>query len=404
MDYTVHFIRMKLKVKAEDFVVREISSVVINDKPDVYRVYRLKKTQWDSFDLTDVLSRKLGILKSDISMSGRKDRYGTAVQLLAVRENPGLPPTVEEHGFSLVHAGYTDRKLTAESIAGNSFRITLRDIEPEYITTLKKNCIEVRQAGFPNYFDEQRFGSARAGRGFLGKALFLGRMEEALKIYLAPDGHETAAERTFKKEAVGLWRQWHKITAPVPRKLAPVMHILKSPGGYMAFKKAVNAINRDIIIMALQAYQSYLFNRLAVHYLDGLTKAGRLSELRTYPFKFGELLFYGAVDEKVLNGLTETVLPVPGHDTATVDPLVKQSLAAVLDEEHIALTDLKVKKLPGKAVRGVERRLVVVPQEFAFDEPKDDELYPGRKKLTLHFSLPRGSYATMLVKRIQTER
>jgi tRNA pseudouridine13 synthase len=29
-----------------------------------------------------------------------------------------------------------------------------------------------------------------------------------------------------------------------------------------------------------------------------------------------------------------------------------------------------------------------------------DELYPGRHKLTLKFDLPRGSYATMVIKRL----
>ena len=30
----------------------------------------------------------------------------------------------------------------------------------------------------------------------------------------------------------------------------------------------------------------------------------------------------------------------------------------------------------------------------------DDELYPGRHKMTLNFDLPRGAYATILVKRL----
>jgi len=41
---------------------------------------------------------------------------------------------------------------------------------------------------------------------------------------------------------------------------------------------------------------------------------------------------------------------------------------------------------------------VVVPGEFTWSRPEEDERYPGKRKSTLSFLLPRGSYATMLVK------
>ena len=33
--------------------------------------------------------------------------------------------------------------------------------------------------------------------------------------------------------------------------------------------------------------------------------------------------------------------------------------------------------------------------------PAEDELYPGRHRLDLEFFLPRGSYATLLLKRME---
>ncbi len=393
---------MKLKAAPGDFIVKERSALSLSPAPGPYRVYRLKKRQWDSFDLVDLLARRWHVMKSDISLSGRKDRHGESEQFLAVRSCQGLPPAYEAKGFSLVHAGFSDRKLSAACITGNSFRLTLRDLRREETDLVKRNCRTVRTAGFPNYFDEQRLGSARAGRGFPGKALFLGRMEEAFKIFLAPDGHESAAERQFKKEARAVWRQWNKITAPVPRRYAAAFRVLNAPGGYMAFNKAVNALDREQLIMALQAYQSHLFNRVAVYYVKGLADAGRLELLPPFPTPYGDVLFYDAEDERVLMDLQSIELPVPGHDTVTDHPPVQTALERTLKDEGITLPDLKVKKLHGKAVRGVERRLVVVPEEFAFDEPTADELYPEKMKMVLYFFLPRGSYATMLVKRIQS--
>ncbi|MBN2353236.1 MAG: tRNA pseudouridine(13) synthase TruD [Spirochaetales bacterium] len=391
---------MKIKVKPEDFVVREKSLLNVGAAPAAYRIYRLGKKHWDTFDLVGVLARRLGVQKDDINLAGLKDRYGDSEQLISVRNRGGLPEKLDELNYSLAHEGYADRKMTAADIAGNSFRVTLRDVAPADVETVKRNCLAARARGFPNYFDEQRFGSARTGRGFLGKALFLGKMEEALKIYLAPSEYDRGEDKAFKTRAASLWRQWGKIDVPVPRKFAKVFAVLKAPGGYMAFNKAVNAIDRDLTILSLQAYQSFLFNRLLVHYLDGLREKKATGPLETYGFPYGDLLFYCDLPEEtfvLLNGLS---LPVPGHDTIVEDKGIRRALDAALAEENIGLGNLKVKKLHGKAVRGAERRAVVVPEEFAFDEPRPDELYPGRMKITLHFFLRRGSYATMLVKRL----
>ena len=44
--------------------------------------------------------------------------------------------------------------------------------------------------------------------------------------------------------------------------------------------------------------------------------------------------------------------------------------------------------------------LVVQPAELEVSAPSRDERNPGRLKLELEFTLPRGSYATMLIKRL----
>jgi tRNA pseudouridine13 synthase len=391
---------MKIKVKPEDFVVLEISSVRLSRIPGAYRVYKLFKRQWDTFDLLDFLSFKLGVPKADIAVSGIKDRYGDTSQLVSIKTGTGLPHQLEEKNFTLTHAGYTDEKLRAADIEGNRFTIVLRDIPYYQLDLILQSCEQAKQQGFPNYFDEQRFGSARAGQGFMGKALFLGQMEEALKIYLAPSKHDRREEKAFKTDMTDNWRRWEKVTVPAPRKYQGIFETLTAFGKWEAFTRAVNAIDRDMLVMALHGYQSYLFNRIVYHYLSSLQQTDADIRLEKLAFKYGYLLFYKILSEPVFGKMSTLLLPVPGHDTQTTDPVVEQALRAALDEEHISLGDLKVKKLPGKAVRGVERALIAVPEEFRVNTPANDECYPGRYKIGLEFSLPRGTYATMLVKRI----
>ena len=84
--------------------------------------------------------------------------------------------------------------------------------------------------------------------------------------------------------------------------------------------------------------------------------------------------------------------PEPG--TAWL-PVVEE----VLNEEGLTLATLKIKGMQKPFFSKGDRAGCVRPANLAH-EPGPDELNAGKRKLTLKFDLPRGSYATMLVKRI----
>ena len=93
-------------------------------------------------------------------------------------------------------------------------------------------------------------------------------------------------------------------------------------------------------------------------------------------------------------------LDVPGSDTVFKDPLVKRIADDILAQEGISLSDLRVRKLYHVRVRGVERESVAIPRELVILDEGEDELYPGRKKIRMSFFLRRGSYATIIIKRL----
>jgi len=71
----------------------------------------------------------------------------------------------------------------------------------------------------------------------------------------------------------------------------------------------------------------------------------------------------------------------------------------VLAAEGLALAELKIKGMQKPFFSKGERAGCVRPANLAH-EAGMDELNAGRRKVTLKFDLPRGSYATMLVKRV----
>ena len=65
------------------------------------------------------------------------------------------------------------------------------------------------------------------------------------------------------------------------------------------------------------------------------------------------------------------------------------------------MKELKIKAFREPFFAKGERPVLCLPARFTH-EVHDDELHSGRKKLVLSFELPRGSYATLIVKCIQS--
>jgi tRNA pseudouridine13 synthase len=388
---------MKVKSSPEDFRVEEESSVELSDRPGPFAVYRLEKTSWDTFDLLDLLARRLGVARRDVTVAGIKDRHGSTSQLVAVRGLKGRPREVREANFSAVPAGWTDAPLSARSIAGNRFTLVLRDMDgPE-----ARRCVEalaaIRRDGLPNYYDEQRFGSARHGEGFMGKEMFLGHRERALRLFFTASKHDDRRTREMKSCVLEHWGSWRACLPLARGDYARVLERLcASP---RAFRQALLALDRRFLVFVLNAYQSFLFNEV----LAGLVRREALArgfETRDLRYNVGAFVFPVELSDEARASLAGRMLPVPGHDTAVADDDVREVLNAVLAGEAIGLGDLRARQLPRISAHGVTRPAWMRPTRLEAGEPADDERYPGRFSLALSFSLPRGCYATILVKRL----
>jgi tRNA pseudouridine13 synthase len=116
--------------------------------------------------------------------------------------------------------------------------------------------------------------------------------------------------------------------------------------------------------------------------------------------RLGELPAPRCVPPDVVPAWNTQVLPLPSarlkpDPAAEWLPLVE----GVLAEEGLTLDKMKVPGLQKPFFSKGERAVCVRPAglERVFSS---DERHAGRNKLTLCFELPRGSYATLLVKRI----
>lgn len=142
-----------------------------------------------------------------------------------------------------------------------------------------------------------------------------------------------------------------------------------------------------------------LQNRLAGRYLQA-----RL-ETEGVPFSTIEIAgqalpVYGPLPEHLLASLRDVKLPLLHHRVQSDDPMVASLVEAILRQEGFRARDLKARVLKKAYLGKGCRALLLLPQDLAWGEVKADERFPGRRKLTVRFFLPRGSYATLLFKAV----
>lgn len=392
---------MKIKVKPEDFVVREEALFEPSAEPRARAVFHLAKQDWDTFDLIDLIARRLKISRQDISVGGIKDRYGKTEQLISIKNRRGLTAAIQamppEDNFKIDFLGYHPDAITARDIRGNQFTITIRDIPAGDLDPLLANARLASQWGVPNYFDEQRFGGARHGKGFMGKEIFRGSRERALRLYFEPSKFDDPRTRALKSCVLENWYHWDRCLERSFGEYRRILTYLSQHG--RAFHRALGLIDRRLLVLMLHSYQSFLFNQILTGYLEELQRERDVT-VDTVAYSQGRYLFHRELPEELFERLLGLSLPVPGWDSQIEDPGIAGITAAVLEREGIELQDLKVRQLSRIYINGVERQAVLLPGNFAVVKVEEDELYDNRKKVTLSFFLPRGGYATLIIKRL----
>jgi tRNA pseudouridine13 synthase len=380
---------LKLKCRPEDFRVEEISALEATGGGP-YGLYLLEKRGLTTFEAIGSLARHLGRPPSAISAGGLKDKHAVTVQHVTVKGKPA--GRLKLRGLRLTPVGRCDRPMTGSLLGGNRFDIVLREVAPKQVELLRARSAHAA-GGLPNYFDEQRFGSLRDGE-FIARKLIDGDHQAALRMHLAaPSRLDQPKERKRRKRMEELWGEWDRAFRELPRgnERSVVSFLRDHPA---SFARAFELIEGRLAQLYLFAYQSFLWNETLTRYLCRSVPAARLFEVSYAP---GKLVFCEGPQEELLEGLSGVKLALP-HPKAEYPEGLKESLSEVLRAEGIALGDLRVRGMRRLRFRAGERPALLRPAELQMAPDRADDLYPGKRKVRLRFSLPPGSYATLVVK------
>ena len=164
-----------LRATPEDFRVDESLAFPLTGEGGHLYLHVEKRganTEW----VVRQLARRAGVRAADLGYAGLKDRHAVTRQWVS------LPPGaaggaqdwqgLEGEGYRVLAAVPHPRKLRRGALAGNRFRIRLRQVEGDR-AALEARLRTIARRGCPNWFGAQRFG--RGGGNLAGAArLFAG--------------------------------------------------------------------------------------------------------------------------------------------------------------------------------------------------------------------------------------
>lgn len=385
---------MKIKQLPEDFRVEELTHPR-EDAAGEFALYRLEKTGWTTPDALAALRRRWQVDLRRVSYGGLKDRHAVTSQHLTIFRGPRR--NLSHQRITVTYLGQRREPFTAADIAANRFSLILRALTPDDVKQALIALEEVRGAGVPNYFDDQRFGSVGNPSEFVAKEMVRGQFERALWLALAaPYEHDRAEAKREKSTLREHWRDWPPCKEKLPRGHARslVDYLVNHP---QDFKGAASRLRPDLLGLYLSAYQSYLWNRLLAEWLEQTIGQPYLG---TIGLKLGPVPAPRSVPENRRAAWETLQLPLP---SARLKPIAGASwlplLERVLQAEGLTLPELKIRGLTKPFFSRGDRAACLRPSNLAIEEMAD-ELNRGKRKLLLRFDLQRGCYATMLVKRI----
>jgi tRNA pseudouridine13 synthase len=383
---------MKLKSLPEDFRVEEITDV--RPTKGQFGLYRLDKCGLGTPEAMQAILHKWQLSRNDISYGGMKDRHADTTQYLTIFRGPHSGLT--DRSFSLEYLGQCPHPFHAKDIVANHFDIYLRRIPTDQREMLTARCQLIQQTGVVNYFDDQRFGSIGFCGELIGVPWCLGNYERALYLAMAePNNHDRPREKEQKQILRDSWGDWIKCKALLDRshRRSVVTYLCDHPTD---FKRAVGLIRLDLRGIYVSAFQSWVWNRWLSKLIENNSQHGEFEYLESLcgPLAIPLQRTSPTIGNSSLQNLD---LPLPSARQHEWPPNTYEALQEVLEPLQIDVRQMRL-KFPRDTFfsRGV-RAAWLVARDMTFGWGADS-LNPGFDCLRLTFALPRGAYATMVVR------
>jgi tRNA pseudouridine13 synthase len=343
-----------------------------------------------------------------------KDRRAQTTQLFSIEDvEQSRIDALNIPGVRICVIGQRGRRIYLGEHRGNRFSILVRGCGlsgQELACNIENTTEEIRKAGgIANYFGIQRFGVQRPVNHAIGRLIVQGDLQGALMEFLTRTSTaEWDVARSAREQLasdIDFKGALDKFPVSLRYERAVLHHLATHKSDWEGALAALGALGEVFV----HAYQSYLFNRALSYRLradiglneplrgdsvvpldeDGIPRWKRLQNADASNTDTDFLLRRGRLAVAWPLVGTETVLP--GNDAA-------EHYNRVLEEENVNTENFHIPVADELSSRGGWRALHAAQGDFNFGLEGKEE-----NDLRLEFFLPKGSYATVLLREYMKE-
>ncbi|MDD4877933.1 MAG: tRNA pseudouridine(13) synthase TruD [Candidatus Nanoarchaeia archaeon] len=297
----------------------------------------------------------------------RKKDWNTMDAVKEIAERLALPSK------KVSYAGIKDKKAVTEQF------ISIQGVPKEKVLGLKIKDIELEFVGYAN---EKMSNEMLQGNGF---RITLRGLEKEIR------NEPKLIPNYFDEQRFGINARNHLVgQAIVKRQFGRACDLM----GIKAENNPVNTLlaKKEILFFCFNAYQSYLFNLALAEYVRKHAKNTAETDYSIGKLAFGDV-----------SAVKNISLPLVHFDTSFENDEVKRIYEKILKDEEIKFSDFLIRQMPNLVQLSPSRMAFVAVKDYNTLSFEKDELNEGLMKQIVSFSLPKGSYATIVVKWLELQ-
>jgi tRNA pseudouridine13 synthase len=378
-----------IKQESEGFRVSELVDESLDisrsyDESHHYPLYVLEKQDIDSNHALFEIERELHMR---FRVMGIKDAKAVTTQYAGMERVMRNPPAeLKSRHTRLTLKGFTKHPLEKRFLVGNKFEIKIYNVRSSDLSSFVPQITKVG-----NFYGLQRFGSERLVTHLVGREIIKRNFIQAVELLLSyTTEFDTQMSREIRNRCADP-RNYRQVLKTLPRGMdieRQVLSALVAGRNAIAALRAVPIMIRRLFV---QAYQAYIFNRClsrAVMRGEDLLQpqTGDLCFEMEGPVTFGRIVKYNP------NSKTKLVpaIRMAGYTFQPGKGRFENITRAILQEEEVTPKDFYIKEMQELSHQGGFRQAPLWCTDFWYE----------RDPLKVSFKLPKGSYATTLLREI----
>jgi tRNA pseudouridine13 synthase len=388
-----------IKKNAEDFHVQEIINNIFLEQisPDqtsnnVFPVYEIKKKGMDSSHAILILRKKTGL---DLKIVGIKDAKAATIQYASSNTRKAVK-NVDLGKIKLTLVGFSRKPIEKNNLVGNIFQIRIAEPKRDKVDNILQFLSDINRLG--NYYGLQRFGSERLVTHLVGKAILERKFDKATEILMTyTTNYDSKFSREIREKLSDI-----KSNPNLIREIPPGMDIEKNLAqAILRGKDSISALRTipiSIRRLFVQAFQAFLFNKtLSIAIRDDFSLT--IPEENDLCFDvFGDDLAFGKIRKYEKGKPTDSrvkrlpIIRLPGYSFQPGKNRFDKIIKEFMKQENLNAKDFFIKEMQELSESGGFRQACYVCKNFKYKKEENS--------LLVGFSVPKGSYATVLLREL----